>query len=501
MSVIPTPPAPYTDFANQYQRGRPGVVPTGRIQIPQSNATPPNAQFAIPKQMQSGLNANDYTFQVRLLDVDYDRNGVSMPNISALSSQPFTALTPYSLLCVCPPDNFMNVNRQINEADRPLIGCVLGYLLESGVKQTYTAFERALDPTNANPRWNSPDMDISAIAGTALKDIVKSGLLLPKASLAELKAMMTTKAQKATLQTMRNAISDVLKNSRLFDKWRVDGASIFSTLGTSPGDDRSKELDEASGFATFSTKIEGHGFVSDFTTALKCRVMDTIYVVIRAKALTDAIVKEIEDARTAFGTEETTLKALIQEKADLDAELPVLEQAYTNAKGISDAPGSTPADADATTAAEKAVKDKKKEITDKAAEITAQEKTVQDAKDKFFQKNGDVSSSSDSKDNIKFTSPEVCILTSRQIKQAYKNAGQDLTKMGDELRTMMSKTDRPYDGSYVVLGGWKIGKVVDLHGIPAADHQPTSFVKGTNFYEMMLNIERCTAYDLIRHVM
>jgi hypothetical protein len=498
MSVIPTPPAPYTDFANQYQRGTPGVLPTGRIQIPQSNATPPNAQFGIPKQMQSGLNANDYTFQVRLLDVDYNRNGVSMPNTTALSTQPFTGLTPYSLLCVCPPDNFMNMNQQINEADRPLIGCVLGYLLESGVKQTYTAFERALDPTNTNPIWSSADIDISSITNTALGNIVKSGLLLPKATLAELKAMMINRAEKATLQDMRTNISNVLKNSRLFDKWRVDGASIFSTLGTSPGDDRSKEIDEASGFATFSTKIEGHGFVSDFTTALKCHVMDTIYVVIRAIALTDALAQNLENARTAIVTEESTLKTLNQQKALLTSELPALEKAYADAKAKSDVSGDS-TDVQATVDAKKAVDDKKKEITDQESAITTQTGKLQTAKNTLRTKNADLSSSTDT--TIRFKSPEVCILTSRQIKQAYNKAGNDIENMGDQLRMMLSKSDRTFDNAYVILGGWKVGKVVDLHGIPAADHQPTSMVKGSNFYEMMLNIERCTAYDLIRHVM
>lgn len=400
MSVVPAPPAPYTDFANQYQNGRPGVLPTGNIAVPQSNVTPPNAGFSIPNQMQSGLNANDYTFQIRILDVNEDRNASAKPNSGALSKQPFSTIQPYSLICIAPTSEnlYWSMSRGVNEADRPLRGCVLEYLLDSphSKEMNYTAFERAVNP-NVDDANVPMRVDVTLPDTMDIRNMVNTGLFLPIGTLNELKTSLSemNKAAYQKFLDTRSTIGALLESTDFFDKFQVDGSSLWTTLS----DERNKEIDEASGFATFSTSIEGHAFVSAFTSKLKCHVMDTVYVVIRA-------------------------------------------------------------------------------IVNPNASIS----------------NG-----------VVMTHPEMCILTSRDMQNAYKSSGSmdDMSGLGSELRKRMQSVDRfgPEKGSYVILGGWKVGKVVDTNGVPATGRITTMWGKGVSYYQIMLNIERCTAFELVRHLM
>lgn len=389
MSLLPPPPAPYTDFANQYQEGRPGVLPTGGINIPQTQISPPNGGFGLPNQMQSGLNANQYTAQTRILDVEDNRSGSMKPNSGALSQLPWTTLQPYSLICVGGTDLYWSMSRGVNPNERPMKGCVLNHLLDRpGSNETkYTAFERAVNPSadDANVPLTT---QVAPMANSSVGRMVKTGLFLPNGDLSDFKNMLSAKDMQAALATMRVALGELLDETNFFDKFQPDS----SVNWTSMGDEHNKEIDEASGFATFGTRSQGHAYVAECTTKLKCHVFDTVYVVIRAIAT-----------------------------------------------GV------------------------------------------------------------DGKIDLKH--PEMCLLTSRQLKKASEKAGGNMDNLGDKLRGFMANVDREDSNKYVILGGWKLGKVVDIHGIPAASHKNMTIAKGTSFYEIMLNIERCTALELLRHAM
>ena len=412
MSLVPPPPAPYTDFANQFQKGRPGVLPTGRFNVPQSNISPPNGGFSIPKQMQSGLNANQYTSQVRLLDVDDNRAGTDVVNDGALSKTPWETLQPYSLICIGGTDDYaFAAARSINPNDRPMKGCVLDYLMDrpNAKAKPYTAFERAV---NAKAKVaNTDDITLKKTiplgAGMSVNAMKNMGLFLPNESLTALKQFMEDKDKSADFAIQRNNIAALLDGDKdplspkeglgWFQHFIPDSTVISTTMGD--GDKILNELDQASGFGTFGTKIEGHAFVSQCTTQLKCRTMDTVYVVIRAKMESGG---------------------------------------------------------------------------------------------------GDGA-------NTNFSSPEMCFLTSGQIQKAFREAKGDnddakLQALGNVLRKTMTKVERTEMDKYVVLGGWKLGRVVDIHAIPVGNRN-AGFIKGNSIYEIMLNIERCTAYELVRHVM
>jgi len=430
MINIPRPPAPYTDFANQFQRGAPGVVPTGKFQIPQATVRPPNGGIGVPGQMQSGLNANDYTFQARIIDLGTDRSsGIDVENQAAMSVKPFSSLQPHSLIFVNPTRDVFTLAQSArtigNAEDQPINGCCLEYLMDNPHSElTYTAFERAMNPLKAdNAIAYSMTVNIANLPGGSVDDMVKMGLLLPSGDKDDMEEMLTgrnkqlesqnptTAVEEQTLQkdmtdtrdkavkdlqTARKGIAKILEFTELFDKWRPDGPTLWS----SRSDFQNKELDDAAGTSVFSNVVEGHAVVAELTTALKCKVMDTVYIVIRAI------------------------------------------------------------------------------VTEDATDST----------------------------KIVFTKPEVCILTSRQLQKAFKNADYDLENLGNELRKPtvdggLRKVARGNEDKYVVLGGWKIGRVVDLHAVPAAAQTARFAFKGVSHYEIMCNIEQCTAFELIRHLM
>lgn len=400
------------------------MLPTGRINVPQSNISPPNGGFSIPKQMQSGLNANQYTSQVRLLDVDDNRAGTDVVNDGALSKTPWETLQPYSLICIGGTDDYaFAAARSINPNDRPMKGCVLDYLMDrpNAKAKPYTAFERAV---NAKAKVaNTDDITLKKTiplgTGMSVNAMKSMGLFLPNETLTQMKTSMAPDIKKGDgtpdkqandlaskkFAIQRNNIAALLDGDKdplspkeglgWFQHFIPDSTVISTTMGD--GDKILNELDQASGFGTFGTKIEGHAFVSQCTTQLKCRTMDTVYVVIRAKVEGDG----------GGGT--------------------------------------------------------------------------------------------------KFSSPEMCFLTSGQIQKAFREAKGDngddkLKALGDVLRNTMTKVERTEMDKYVVLGGWKLGRVVDIHAIPVGNRN-AGFIKGASIYEILLNIERCTAYELIRHIM
>lgn len=387
------------------------MVPTGRINVPQANISPPNGGFSVPKQMQSGLNANQYTSQMRILDVDDNRSGYQKVNDVAISKTPWEKLQPYSLICIGGSDQFWirtgTATLSINPNDRPLSGCVLEYLMDEATSKPkdYTAFERGAMLARNGPDTGRAGAIPSLIAnvnlGATMKDVAgmkDCGFLLPNKTLTQLKKLLTsmTKAEVTDLATTRIAMGDRLDETGFFNKFFPDSTVISTTLGD--GDEALSEIDQASGFSTFGTKIQGHAFVSQCTSKLKCHIMDTVYVVIRAQV----------------------------------------------------------------------------------AEVSGKSE---------------------------FTKPEMCFLTSGQMKQAFRDITGDmdakLNSLGDQIRNMMTKSvgvTRSGNANYVVLGGWKLGKVVDVHAIPVGRRQ-SGFGKGLSIYEIMLNIERCTALDLIRHIM
>jgi len=366
--------------------------------------------------MQSGLNANQYTSQVRILDVDDNRDGNQKTNDAALSTTPWGTLQPYSLVCVGGQEEYMMASKGINPNDRPMKGCVIDFLMDRPTQtpKPYTAFERGVNagldfdpgtPANIQLKATIPAAGLATGLGNLTVDEMKTtGLFMPGADLQALKNKMSPKGPdidankdmtKEFLET-RGKIGQLLgKNgatredlAHWFNLFIPDSTVISTTLGD--GDQLLNELDQASGFGTFGTKVEGHAFVSQCTTQLKCRTMDTVYIVLRAKVESDS---------------------------------------------------------------------------------------------------GDA----------KFTSPEMCFLTSAQLQKAYREA-KTLDRLGEALRVIMDKTDRTDKENYVVLGGWKLGKVVDIHAIPMTDRN-AGFVRGKSIYEILLNIERCTAYELVRHLM
>lgn len=404
---VPAPPAPYTDFANQYQKGTPGVLPTGRINVPQSNISPPNAGFSIPNQMQSGLNANQYTSQVRLLDVADNRAGNQKTNDVALSSTPWQTLQPYSLICIGGQDEYWMASKGVNPNDRPMMGCVIDYLMDNprAPIQTYTAFERGVNPTATGGNiLLTAEVDLAVVEATV--DRIKKKGILMGSGLSQVKRFLQSFDENDVIDVtdQRLVYGNLLQDmggdkKKWFQAFIPDSTVISTTLGD--GDQILNELDQASGFGTFGTKVEGHAFVSQCTTKLKCRTMDTVYIVIRAKV----------------------------------------------------------------------------------------------------DENGGV-------DKAKFTSPELCFLTSDQLKKAFRGTpGNDdddkFDNMGGKLRSIMENTigvTRENNGDYVVLGGWKLGRVVDVHAIPIGNRNG-GFIKGQDIYEIMLNIEQCTPFEFMRHLM
>ena len=357
--------------------------------------------------MQSGLNANQYTSQMRILDVDDNRSGYQTTNDVAISKTPWEKLQPYSLICIGGSDQYWMASRGINPNDRPLSGCVLEYLMDEATSirkdvTDYTAFERGVNaavPSNFNSADNRANIRLTAnvtLAGMKTVDKMKEcGFFLPTGTLAQMKAVMTDMSDIARfeIEKLRKDMGKALDETGFFNKFIPDSTVISSTFGD--GDKILNEIDQASGFSTFGTKIQGHAFVSQCTTKLKCRAMDTVYVVIRAKALDD------------------------------------------RAGGID------------------------------------------------------------------FTSPEMCFLTSAQLKHTFRETNGNFDAFGDKIRNSMTKSvgvRRDGDENYVVMGGWKLGKVVDIHAIPVGDRR-AGFVKGLNIYEIMLNIEQCTAFEFIRHIM
>lgn len=230
----------------------------------------------------------------------------------------------------------------------------------------------------------------------------------------------------------------------LFHTWVLDGANLWAAKGTSL---ETEDLDEQIGTTIFTDAIEGHAFVADFTHDKdRCRVLDTLYV---------AVLARISESGGNITLKHPVVRKLTSRQ--------LIKAAHQSKVGAPD-------------------------NLDKVGDILR--------KELFPSSKNEMLSKKEAKEAA--LQAELAALTAAGTTSV--DDFNALTAKVASAGLAMTEHENTTPDNYVIVGGWKVGRVVDLMGMPTMSNRGRAGVvdRKDHIYQVMCNVEQFGPTELYK---